>query len=84
MTLCKKGLIIHQLSLMKSKLALENGALFSGESFGADADVAGRAIFYTNTISYQKVHPNLSGDFVRMMQIKRMGNTLVIQLANTR
>ena len=69
---------------MKSKLALENCALLSREPFCAVADVSGRAIFYTSMVSYLKVYPNLSGDFVRMMQFKRMGNTLVIQLANTR
>jgi carbamoyl-phosphate synthase small subunit len=53
---------------MKAKLALENGTVFTGESFGAPGEVAGEVVFNTSMTGYQEIltDPSYSGQIVTM------------------
>ncbi|HTR99656.1 MAG TPA: carbamoyl-phosphate synthase domain-containing protein, partial [Bacteroidota bacterium] len=37
---------------MKAKLALENGTVFEGESFGARGEITGEVVFNTSMTGY--------------------------------
>ncbi|MCL4539355.1 MAG: glutamine-hydrolyzing carbamoyl-phosphate synthase small subunit [Bacteroidetes bacterium] len=60
---------------MKAKLALANGAVFTGESFGAEGETAGEVVFNTSMIGYQEVltDPSYCGQIVTMTY-PHMGN----------
>ncbi len=53
---------------MIAKLALENGTVFTGESFGASGETAGEAVFNTSMIGYQEIltDPSYCGQIVTM------------------
>lgn len=53
---------------MKAKLALANGTVFTGESFGATGETAGEAVFNTSMIGYQEIltDPSYCGQIVTM------------------
>ncbi|MBP1648240.1 MAG: carbamoyl phosphate synthase small subunit [Bacteroidetes bacterium] len=53
---------------MKAKLVLENGTVFTGESFGAPGEVAGEVVFNTSLSGYQEIFtdPSYSGQIVTM------------------
>jgi len=51
-----------------AKLALENGTVFTGESFGASSEVAGEVVFNTSMTGYQEIltDPSYAGQIVTM------------------
>ncbi len=53
---------------MKAKLVLENGTVFTGESFGAPGEVTGEVVFNTSLSGYQEIFtdPSYSGQIVTM------------------
>ncbi|MBI1804338.1 MAG: glutamine-hydrolyzing carbamoyl-phosphate synthase small subunit [Ignavibacteriae bacterium] len=53
---------------MIAKLALENGIILSGESFGADGEVTGEVVFNTSMTGYQEIltDPSYCGQIVTM------------------
>ncbi len=53
---------------MKAKLALANGVVFTGESFGAEGETAGEVVFNTSMIGYQEIltDPSYCGQIVTM------------------
>jgi carbamoyl-phosphate synthase small subunit len=53
---------------MQAKLALEDGTVFSGSSFGHIGEVAGEAVFNTSMTGYQEVltDPSYTGQIVAM------------------
>ena len=53
---------------MKAKLALENGTVFTGESFGASAEISGEVVFNTSMTGYQEIltDPSYAGQIVTM------------------
>ncbi len=53
---------------MKAKLALANGVVFTGESFGAEGETLGEVVFNTSMIGYQEVltDPSYCGQIVTM------------------
>ncbi len=53
---------------MKALLALEDGTVFHGESFGAAGEVAGEVIFNTSMTGYQEIltDPSYKGQIVTM------------------
>ena len=53
---------------MKAKLALENGMVLEGESFGAEGEVAGEVVFNTSLSGYQEIFtdPSYNGQIVTM------------------
>jgi carbamoyl-phosphate synthase small subunit len=53
---------------MKAKLALENGIVLTGESFGALGEVAGEVVFNTSMSGYQEIFtdPSYAGQIVTM------------------
>ncbi|MBI2755770.1 MAG: glutamine-hydrolyzing carbamoyl-phosphate synthase small subunit [Chloroflexi bacterium] len=59
----------------EAALALEDGSLFLGEPFGADADVAGEVVFNTGMTGYQEVasDPSYRGQMV-VMTHPQIGN----------
>ena len=53
---------------MVAKLALENGTVFTGESFGASSEVTGEVVFNTSMTGYQEIlsDPSYAGQIVTM------------------
>lgn len=53
---------------MKAKLALENGTVLTGESFGAPGEVSGEVVFNTSMAGYQEIYtdPSYSGQIVTL------------------
>lgn len=53
---------------MKAKLALENGTVFEGESFGATGEVSGEVVFNTSMSGYQEIYtdPSYRGQIVTL------------------
>ncbi len=53
---------------MIAKLALENGTIFTGESFGAFGETMGEVVFNTSMIGYQEIltDPSYCGQIVTM------------------
>ncbi len=53
---------------MKAKLALANGVVFTGESFGSDGETTGEVVFNTSMIGYQEIltDPSYCGQIVTM------------------
>lgn len=53
---------------MVAKLALENGTVFIGESFGASSEVSGEVVFNTSMTGYQEIltDPSYAGQIVTM------------------
>jgi carbamoyl-phosphate synthase small subunit len=53
---------------MKAKLALENGTILTGESFGAEGEVSGEVVFNTSLSGYQEIYtdPSYSGQIVTL------------------
>jgi len=53
---------------MKAILALEDGTIFHGESFGAQGEVIGEIVFNTGMTGYQEVltDPSYCGQIVAM------------------
>jgi carbamoyl-phosphate synthase small subunit len=53
---------------MKAKLALENGFVFEGRSFGAEGEITGEVVFNTSLTGYQEVFtdPSYNGQIVTM------------------
>ena len=53
---------------MVAKLGLENGTVFTGESFGASAEVTGEVVFNTSMTGYQEIltDPSYAGQIVTM------------------
>ncbi len=53
---------------MVAKLALENGKVFTGEGFGASAEVTGEVVFNTSITGYQEIltDPSYAGQIVTM------------------
>jgi carbamoyl-phosphate synthase small subunit len=51
-----------------AKLALENGTVFTGESFGAEGEVLGEVVFNTSMMGYQEIltDPSYCGQIVTM------------------
>ncbi|MFR9190449.1 MAG: carbamoyl-phosphate synthase domain-containing protein [Anaerotruncus massiliensis (ex Togo et al. 2019)] len=52
----------------RKKLVFENGRVFAGEGFGADADAVCEAVFNTSMVGYQEIFsdPSYCGQFVCM------------------
>ena len=61
--------------MIEAALALEDGAVFIGEPFGADADVAAEVVFNTGITGYQEVvtDPSYRGQMV-VMTHPQIGN----------
>jgi carbamoyl-phosphate synthase small subunit len=53
---------------MAAKLVLENGTVFTGESFGAEGEVTGEVVFNTSLTGYQEIltDPSYCGQIVAM------------------
>jgi carbamoyl-phosphate synthase small subunit len=53
---------------MKAKLVLENGTIFTGESFGATGETTGEVVFNTSLTGYQEIltDPSYAGQIVTM------------------
>ena len=53
---------------MKAKLILENGTIFTGESFGAHGETTGEVVFNTSLTGYQEIltDPSYNGQIVTM------------------
>jgi carbamoyl-phosphate synthase small subunit len=53
---------------MKAKLVLENGTIFTGESFGANGGTTGEVVFNTSLTGYQEIltDPSYAGQIVTM------------------
>lgn len=53
---------------MQAKLALEDGTVFTGRSFGAEGEAAGEVVFNTSMIGYQEIltDPSYRGQIVTM------------------
>lgn len=53
---------------MKAKLALENGAVYLGEAFGASGEFTGEVVFNTSLTGYQEIFtdPSYAGQIVTM------------------
>lgn len=53
---------------MKAKLVLENGTIFTGESFGANGETTGEVVFNTSLTGYQEIltDPSYAGQIVTM------------------
>jgi len=53
---------------MQAKLALENGEVFTGESFGTEGEVTGEVVFNTSITGYQEIltDPSYCGQIVTM------------------
>lgn len=53
---------------MKAKLALENGVVLTGDSFGAPGEVSGEVVFNTSLTGYQEIFtdPSYCGQIVTM------------------
>jgi carbamoyl-phosphate synthase small subunit len=53
---------------MKAKLVLENGTIFTGESFGANGEMTGEVVFNTSLTGYQEIltDPSYAGQIVTM------------------
>ncbi len=53
---------------MRAKLALADGNVFTGESFGAEGETAGEVVFNTSMIGYQEIltDPSYCGQIVTM------------------
>jgi carbamoyl-phosphate synthase small subunit len=54
--------------VMKAKLVLENGTIFTGESFGANGETTGEVVFNTSLTGYQEIltDPSYAGQIVTM------------------
>ncbi len=61
---------------MKAKLALEDGTVFAGESFGAEGEKSGEVVFNTAMSGYQEIltDPSYKGQIVTMTY-PHIGNT---------
>jgi carbamoyl-phosphate synthase small subunit len=53
---------------MKAKLVLENGTVFSGESFGSPGEVTGEVVFNTSLTGYEEIFtdPSYAGQIITM------------------
>jgi carbamoyl-phosphate synthase small subunit len=53
---------------MPAKLALEDGTVFTGESFGAEGEISGEVVFNTSMTGYQEIltDPSYRGQIVAM------------------
>jgi carbamoyl-phosphate synthase small subunit len=53
---------------VKAKLVLENGSIFTGESFGAPGEVSGEVVFNTSMSGYQEIYtdPSYAGQIVTL------------------
>lgn len=53
---------------MQAKLALENGTIFTGESFGSEGETSGEVVFNTSLTGYQEIltDPSYCGQIVTM------------------
>ncbi|MHC4662413.1 MAG: carbamoyl-phosphate synthase domain-containing protein, partial [Planctomycetota bacterium] len=53
---------------MKAKLALEDGTVFTGTSFGAQGEFTGEVVFNTSITGYQEIltDPSYAGQMVTM------------------
>jgi carbamoyl-phosphate synthase small subunit len=53
---------------MKAKLALENGTILGGDSFGAEGEVSGEVVFNTSLSGYQEIYtdPSYCGQIVTL------------------
>ncbi len=53
---------------MKAKLVLENGTVFTGDSFGAEGETTGEVVFNTSLTGYQEIlsDPSYAGQVVTM------------------
>ncbi|MBI4535369.1 MAG: glutamine-hydrolyzing carbamoyl-phosphate synthase small subunit [Ignavibacteriae bacterium] len=53
---------------MKAKLALENGLVLTGESFGASGEITGEVVFNTSMSGYQEIFtdPSYNGQIITM------------------
>jgi carbamoyl-phosphate synthase small subunit len=60
---------------MKAILALEDGSIFTGRSFGAEGDTAGEVVFNTSMCGYQEIltDPSYAGQIV-VMTYPHIGN----------
>ena len=58
-----------------AKLALEDGSVFTGQSFGADGEITGEVVFNTSMTGYQEIltDPSYRGQIVTMTY-PEMGN----------
>jgi carbamoyl-phosphate synthase small subunit len=54
--------------VMKAKLVLENGTIFTGESFSATGETTGEVVFNTSLTGYQEIltDPSYAGQIVTM------------------
>jgi len=61
---------------VRAKLALEDGTVFSGESFGAEGEKTGEVVFQTSMSGYQEIltDPSYRGQIVTMTY-PHIGNT---------
>ena len=66
--LSSEGKILYLHAEMKAKLVLENGTIFSGDSFGATGETTGEAVFNTSLTGYQEIltDPSYCGQLVTM------------------
>src|SRR5512146_543009 len=77
-TLGMRGPTLFRPALMSTKpavLALEDGSIFRGRAFGADATIAGECVFNTSMTGYQEIltDPSYFGQIVTMTAVQ-IGN----------
>jgi carbamoyl-phosphate synthase small subunit len=58
----------YLIAVMKVKLVLENGTIFTGDSFGASGETTGEVVFNTSLTGYQEIltDPSYAGQIVTM------------------
>jgi carbamoyl-phosphate synthase small subunit len=61
---------------MRSRIALENGIVVPGQSFGAEGEISGEVVFNTSITGYQEIltDPSYAGQIV-VMTYPQIGNT---------
>ncbi len=64
---------------MDGILALEDGTVFTGKTFGATGRTSGEVVFYTGMVGYQRLftHPNSPGKII-VMTSPLVGNTGIV------
>jgi len=59
---------VNEMSNIRAKLALEDGSIFEGFSFGAQGERTGEVVFNTSITGYQEIltDPSYKGQIVTM------------------
>jgi carbamoyl-phosphate synthase small subunit len=68
LSIASPSISFYLIFTMKAKLILENGTIFTGESFGARGETTGEVVFNTSMTGYQEIltDPSYAGQIVTM------------------